>query len=107
MTMGPVLDVFQAFGYTMATQAELQFFELVCRCCVYRQDNREAEFGAGRLLMEQAKEKGRFFKEYDQWLKRGVKELIEADELALAEFGVYPEKRTVCSFAWALAALIL
>lgn len=105
--MYPVTDVFEAFGYHMGTQAELHFFELVCRCIQYRQEHPEAEFGAGRLLMEQAKEKGRFFKEYDQWMKRGVRAMIEADELALAELGVYPEKRTVCSFAWSLAALVL
>lgn len=106
VTMAPVIDVFQAFGLDLSTQAQLHFFELVCRLCTYQQENPTAEMGAGKVLIEQANEKGRFFKEYDQWMKRDIKALIDADELALAAFGVYPKKRTVCALAWSLAALI-
>ena len=106
VTMAPVIEVFQAFGLDMQTQAQLQFFELVCRLCTYRQENPTAEMGAGKVLIEQANEKGRFFKEYDQWMKRDIRDLIDADELDLAALGVYPKRRTVCGIAWALAALI-
>lgn len=103
MKMKPVVEVMQAFGYQLDQPNELAFFEFVCRLVVERTGGK---LGAGELLRVMAAEKGRFYLEFDQSMKRAIQRIVDADAEALAALGVYPKRRTVCGIAWALTDLL-
>lgn len=104
MKMKPVIDVFEAFGYDLKKPDELAFLEFVTRLYTERI---ERGLTAGELEKRMAAEKGRYYLDFDQRMKRAIRRIVEADPEALAYFGVYPKRRTVCGIAWALTDLLL
>lgn len=104
MKMKPVVDVFEAFGYGLNKPDELAFFEFVSRLYLERKNR---GMTAGELEKRMAAEKGRYYLDFDQRMKRAIRRIVEADTEALAAFGVYPKRRTVCGIAWALTDLLM
>ena len=101
-------EILATFSIDRFSDEAADMFYSFCRSvAIFRQLNPDATSGSGDLLRNWAKHLGRFYLEFDQWMKRGVLPLINADEEVLRHFGIDVKKRTVCAFAWSLAGLYI
>lgn len=80
------------------------WWELVAQIALHR---RSGETGAvaGLALREVSKRHGLYFLNAQSRMAAAIRPLIEADAEALAEFAIFPKKRTACGLAEAVAEL--
>lgn len=101
-----VVELLKQFGIDPHSRGGSLFVEFVMRCAIFRHSHPLDKTGSGAVLRLMAHEHNMFYRGLEAIIKSAIKPLMVASPDRLWKYGLSPEKRTVCGFAWDVCGLL-